>query len=241
MLGDSTLYGGSYIDQDELYSTRLEKLLNAKYPGLHIEVLAMGTNGWGPFHERGFVQRRGTFNADLAIVNLPIDDINRSLYGLMCTPFTSVQSPPHFALEEVVNHYAWEFKKNRAGLDAKWEAEQSQIGIQEYGHLADDLQAHGLEVMFACLPSRDAGMNREASKQETLWRGQLEATLAKRNVSMSFPQGLFVGKGDEKQIYHDDVHLNAPGHKIYADFLCKHVSECSKSINAFLLKYGSKQ
>src|SRR5262249_55223140 len=94
MLGDSTLYGGSYIDQEDLYSSRVRRQLQESgFPG-PVEVLAMGCNGWGPFHERGYIKAFGTFDADLTIVHLPIDDINRPLYGLMSVPFFAADAPP---------------------------------------------------------------------------------------------------------------------------------------------------
>ncbi|HEX3345363.1 MAG TPA: hypothetical protein VHS09_12355, partial [Polyangiaceae bacterium] len=69
MIGDSTLYGGSYIDQEDMYATQVQKQLTALgLPG-KVEVLAMGCNGWGPFHERGFVKRYpDAFQADLTLV-----------------------------------------------------------------------------------------------------------------------------------------------------------------------------
>ncbi len=236
MLGDSTLYGGSYLDQRDLYSSRLERLLNSRPGSPHVEILAMSANGWGPFHEHGFIKRFGTFNADLVIVNLPIDDINRALYGLMSTPFSAVQTPPRMALEEVLIHYVWEYRKDRSGLDAKYEARQSQIGIEEYRSLAEDLQSRGAEVMFACLPSRIAGMGSQPESQEAIWRRQLDSALATRSVTMSYPIGLFVGKGTPEQLYHDDVHLNKLGHKFYADFLALRIATASTNYQKFVAR-----
>ncbi len=61
MIGDSTLYGGSYVDQADTYSTQVQNRLNGAgspktSPPGKVEVLAMGCNGWGPFHERGFIK-----------------------------------------------------------------------------------------------------------------------------------------------------------------------------------------
>ena len=67
LLGDSTLYGGSYIPNEKLYARRLEKLLNERGGAGH-EVLNMGVNGWGPYQELGYVQRFGTFGARLAVI-----------------------------------------------------------------------------------------------------------------------------------------------------------------------------
>lgn len=69
MLGDSTLYGGSYIDQPDLYARRLEERLRER-SGAPVQVLNMGVNGWGPFHELGWVERHGSPGASLANITL---------------------------------------------------------------------------------------------------------------------------------------------------------------------------
>lgn len=223
MLGDSTLYGGSYVDQDDLYSTRVRKQLNdLGFPG-PVEVLAMGCNGWGPFHERGYLKAFGTFDADLTLVHLPIDDINRPLYGLMSVPFFAADAPPRLALEEVANHFMWRYRSSHAGLGASWEARQSLLGIAEYGRLVDDLEAAGSEVMVFVLPSRSAGMGGRESHREAEWRAELEAEIDKRGVETHFAKGHFAGRGKPDEIYHDDVHLEPQGHRLYADFVASRI------------------
>jgi hypothetical protein len=221
MLGDSTLYGGSYIDQEDLYASRVRKALNAPGAGAPgpVEVLAMGCNGWGPFHEHAFVERSGTFDADVVMIQLPIDDINRPLYGLMSVPFFSVQSPPTLALEEVMNHLMWRYRSAHAGLDEAYEAKQSQHGIKEYGALVDDLKGRGTEVMMFVLPTRSPGMGGEESPRESRWRGQLERTVVEKGAKAFFAKGHFAGKGNVDAIYHDNVHLEVPGHHLYAEFI----------------------
>ena len=76
MLGDSTLYGGSYIDQSQTLCQPLGRLLNQKLSVLpnsprQVEVLCMGVNGWGPQHELAYVKEFGLFQADLVMVMGP--------------------------------------------------------------------------------------------------------------------------------------------------------------------------
>jgi hypothetical protein len=228
MLGDSTLYAGSYVDQADMYATRVQdELARAGLPG-KVEVLAMGCNGWGPFHERAFLARYpDAFQADLAMVHLPIDDVNRPLYGLMEVPFFSVQSPPRIALEEVTAHLLWRYRAGISGKDAAWEARQAPHGIREYGRLADDLAHAGTEVMFFVLPGKDAGFGRPEATRYVSWRRQLEAVLSERAVRSYYAEGWFAGRGDEAAVYHDDVHLATRGHAIYPDFIVSKIEEDS--------------
>ena len=107
MLGDSTLYGGSYIDQSQTYATRLEGLLNQK-PSLlpnsprQVEVLCMGVNGWGPQHELAYVKEFGLFHADLVMVMGPPADAYRPRYGIEQFPFFAEGHRPALRLAGIL-------------------------------------------------------------------------------------------------------------------------------------------
>jgi GDSL-like Lipase/Acylhydrolase family len=235
MIGDSTLYGGSYIDQERLYSRLVEHKLNALSSRGRVEVLAIGVNGWGPFHERGYVKRFGTFGADLAVIHLPLDDVVRPHYGLMAVPFFPADSPPRLGLEEVANHLMWRYRKVRAGRDHAWEDRQSQLGIAEYGRLADDLHEAIPEVFAAILPTIWAGIRGEELDDERRWRAQLEASFAEHGaVATYYPMRLFADQGDADALYHDDYHLEERGHAIYADFLVESLIRDSKALRSWL-------
>jgi hypothetical protein len=239
MLGDSTLYGGSYIDQEDLYASQLRARLNHRALPVttgKVEVLAMGTNGWGPFHERAYVDspRFGTFGADLVLIQMPIDDINRPLYGLMNVPFFAVQEPPVLGLEEVMNHLMWRYRMGHSGLDDEgWEARQSVHGIREYGLLVDDLQKAGCEVMVFVLPSQSAGLGGPEAPREKRWRRQLAATVGERGVRSYFAAGFFKGRGAKGDLYHDNIHLEPLGHHVYAEFLEQKITAESKRFAAW--------
>ncbi len=107
MLGDSTLYGGSYVNQDDLYARQLADALEKQFGKGKVDVLNMAANGWGPFNELGFVEEFGTFDADVAVICLPIGDIYRDLSQLMGLPYFTVRDPPRLALEELLRHLNW--------------------------------------------------------------------------------------------------------------------------------------
>ena len=234
MLGDSTQYGGSYVAQEDIYSSRIEVMLNKLGGPGKVEVLAIGANGWGPFQERGYVTKFGTFEADLALINLPLDDVNRPLYGLMDVPFFGDLNPPTLALEEFVNNLTWRYRKAHAGLGARWEAEQSPLGIAEYGRLADDLHRTVPEVYGAILPGKSSGLGGPRIDASIDWLAPLEATFKAHHVVASYPHGIFKGKGREQEIYYDDVHLNPGGHQIYAEFLLDRLLNESARLRAWL-------
>lgn len=229
MIGDSTLFGGSYVDQPELYSRRLEQQLRRMTGGRTVEVLPIGVNGWGPFHELGYIQRFGTFDADLAIITLPIGDIYRPLYGLEAMPFLNVRRPPRLALEEVLNHLAWRLRTTEIGVppveELRWQGDQ---GVHAYAGLAQLLSARGSEVMFEVLPSEIAGTTGAVSALENGNVQRLRSAVATAGpFPVAFPVGLF--RGSPGRIFHDWVHLDVDGHRWYAEYLRQEVATKSNA------------
>lgn len=220
MLGDSTQWGGSYVDQKDIYTTRLQAALDPPGNRRHVQVLSVSANGWGPFHEHGYIKKFGTFDADIAVIDMPMDDVNRPLYGLMDAPFFGDVNPPTFALEEFLNNLTWRYRKAHAGLDSRWEHEQSTLGLIEYGNLADALHASGItDIYGAILPGKVPGMGGPRYESSADWFEPLRDVFTAHRVTTLYPQGLFKGVGTPEEIYYDDVHLNPKGHAIYAEFL----------------------
>jgi hypothetical protein len=217
MIGDSTLYGGSYVDQPKLYSRLLEDRLRRAAGGRPVEVMAIGVNAWGPFHELGYLKRFGTFDADLVMVNLPILDIYRPQYGLSEVPFFRFDQPPRLALEEMFGHLTWRFRAAMVGPQTpEQEAWNGARGLAAYAELAQLAGGGGKRpVLFEVLPSATAGVDGRPAESETRDVQRLRAAVPGSPVS--YPTGMFRTLGG--QAYHDSAHLNASGHAAYAPYL----------------------
>lgn len=240
MLGDSTLWGGSYIDQPQLYARLLEARLNqAAGAGRRVEVLNMGVNGWGPFHKSGFVETFGTFGADLVLVCLPHNDVDRDRYGLMSVPFFHAGTPPLLALEEVLMHTAWRYRRQRIVFGPEWLQAQRLLGEREYERLALLLRdgpaegGGGAEVFMEVLPSRRVGLGGEAEPIERQVVGQLMARMQGLGIPAHYPQGLFKDRGPVDELYHDEEHLHWRGHAVYAAYLAERIGADSGRFKAW--------
>jgi len=260
MLGDSTLWGGSYIDQDAMYARILEHKLGDAAAGGKVEVLNMGVNGWGPFHERGFVDAFGTFGADLVLVCMPYDDLDRDRYTLMSLPYFSEGRPPRLALEEVVMHTMWRYRRERVRVDRQWRLKQRELGLAAYESLGvllkeggagdgadpNAAKSAGAEVVFEILPSKAMGLEVAAEDPDAL-RVEREVVprlvqaLEKKGIAAHYPAGLFVGKGRPDELYHDEVHLHWKGHAVYADFLFDQITRTSVSFAKWVSEQRAKK
>ena len=232
MLGDSTLYGGSYIDQSELYARRLQQQLAEIAGERPVEVLNMGVNGWGPFHKLGYLARYGTFEADLTLICLPYGDTRRPLSRLAAVPYLPAHSPPSFAFEEIAHHLAWRWRNEAIGSPSKEErARRSVVGVSAYRRLADTL-AEKSEVMIEVLPSWGAATRDTVGATEKSEVARLRAAV--RGYPLGFPAGFMRHQSPDAALYHDGVHLDVDGHRIYAGYLVGRVREQSQRWRDFM-------
>ncbi|MGD1899549.1 MAG: SGNH/GDSL hydrolase family protein [Phormidesmis sp.] len=114
LLGDSLANGNWWTDQDDILSTAIAKSIEPNLPEAYsdIEALNASANSWGPRNELAYLERYGTFKAQVLVLLLNTDD----LFG---TEPTSLQvgrdrSYPNrnysFALTEIFSRL---FKKNQ--------------------------------------------------------------------------------------------------------------------------------
>lgn len=226
MLGDSTLYGGAYVDQADIYASRVDTLLE-KDAG-PVEILNMGVNGWGPFHEIAWVEQFGHYDADLVIITLPYADVFRPMTPLTSKPYLT--SKPTFALQEVAHHLMWRARNTAIGKpDSKLREAQGKRGVVAYSNLANRLRLKGAEVMIEVLPSRTAGTQDAAKDKEQGWVTLLQYQLGAH--PFGFPVGLFKAEGEAA--YHDFVHLSGVGHARYAAYLNTRIRQTSEAFKRF--------
>ena len=229
MLGDSTLYGGSYLDQNQTYASRLEELLNQKLSALphsprQVEVLSMGVNGWGPQHELAYVQEFGLFHADLVMVMGPPADAYRPLYGIAHLPFYVEGHRPRFAWQEFWDHLLWMYERRLTRPDESFksspaEGEVLAEGVAAWLGIATMAQAQRARVDFELLPNADEAREGKTGESTEKVLDALLPELAQSRVAQAYPLQLFQSNRGVGNLYHDGAHLNASGHKIYALYL----------------------
>ena len=79
LLGDSIANGGWWTDDEATMGALLERGLMQRLPAQvrdrPIEVLNASANSWGPRNELGYLQRFGTFSAQVVVLLLNTDDL----------------------------------------------------------------------------------------------------------------------------------------------------------------------
>ncbi len=236
LLGDSTL-AGTWVANEELYSSLLQSTLNAAAGAQVFEVLNMGVNGWGPFHELGYVKKFGTFDADVAVICGPVWNCQRPLYGLERMPYYPAARPPRLALERVLYDLCWRYRARRLGPSPSSQTEeQRRLGIEAYAELARLLQQHGAEVFMEMLPSPSATLGLADDVPAQQMAAQIAERLGQLGVSVKCAGPIFKGVKPANKVYHDGAHFDRLGHRLYADYLADRLRTNSSRISKALAR-----
>jgi lysophospholipase L1-like esterase len=239
MLGDSTL-AGTKVSNNELYSSLLQDKLNQAAGSPIFEVMNMGVNGWGAQHEYAFVRKFGNFDADLVIICGPVYNCYRWRYGLESLPFLPEGHPPRLALEHVAYQLLWQYRTKCLGPNpamlpdaAPLEAEK---GIEAYGLMTEFLQQKGSEVIAEMLPINTVTLGQKDDPHSWELIERIKAPLQQTGAKASMAGPIFRGVPDPKKIYHDRVHFDVEGHRLYAEYLFEQVRKNSTKVQQTLQK-----
>jgi hypothetical protein len=219
----------------------LEKKLNEAAASARFQVMNVGVNAWGPFHERGFVRKFGTFQADVAIICGPIYNCYRPLYGLESMPFFPARRPPRLALEHVAYTLLWQYRERVLGpapyyATSETATTQALKGVEAYGDMAEFLQKSDAETMFQMLPNMRATLGQPVDPADPaqMLMEKVRERVKALGVYANLVGPIFRGVTPANEIYHDGVHFDRLGHRLYADYLFEQLREHSPRVKKAL-------
>jgi hypothetical protein len=217
-LGDSIPYGGSYIDNQDLFSTLAFK--NNK----NIETANAGVNAWGVLNVHGLIKNLDFMPADIYITVVPEGDFYRGLSRIGGQPFWT--RAPRLAIEEAFQHliYLLSLKKN-AELNIRQlsYAEQEKIAnlaalaLKEYDLY---LKNHHHQHYIFITPTQAEVVNNDKNDklvQNALEKNQLDYIYIKNKIPNTLTQT------QKTNLFHDSVHLSKTGHQLWAQIIEKEV------------------
>jgi hypothetical protein len=244
MIGDSTLFGGEYLTNEQTYAGLVESRLNQRYggSGRSYEVLPIGTNAWGPLHQLGWVEKYGTFHSDLTMVTTPAGDIERPKYLVDGTRY--MVRKPVLAWETIGTWGCWYgHRKIGVGNHGPFVSEeetlmQHELGVRAFVDLGKLIKKSCPEVLFESLPQMTWGQvslegRLEEGSQFKVCFDRLLPEMRAAGFDVGYPIELFKGKGTQKEIYHDEAHLEVKGHAIYADYLISRILAMSPGFRKY--------
>lgn len=218
-LGDSVTYGGSYIDNQDLFSSLTFK------DKPHIETANAGVNAWGILNIHGLIKHLDFRPADVYITLVPEGDFYRGLSRIGGQPFWS--RSPKLAIEELFQHliYILSLKKNAelnirtlSSLEQEKTASLAAEALKEYDVY---LKQHGHQHYIFITPTLAQVLNHADNDpivQKALSDHQIQFTYLRDKIPAH------LSPTQIKNLFHDSIHLSKKGHQLWADIIQKEIA-----------------
>lgn len=210
-LGNSVTYGGSYIDNDELFSSLVfkddPKIISA----------SGGVNGWGVGNIHGLLVKNGFFPAKQYVSVLLEGDFHRGVALINGDYF--VTKKPYSAIHEVLNHYLTSYMHNQQGhfTGDFMKIRRMKLLVQEDAmrklkEVDDRLKTQGFTHSIFISPTADQ-VFRGKSIDHDLVNLANKYELKLNYLLDEVREG---NELKESEMFHDGVHLEVLGHLLWA-------------------------
>lgn len=224
-LGDSVLFGGTWMDQDSLASTIFSKETG-------IQMLNISAGSWGPDNCVAYLKEKGTFNAKAMVLVCSSHDA----YDVMShTPVVGIypnypNKEYHSAIIELIDRYLFPKIKHyisqaKTKLDpdetvvshivnasVKKKSKQFDPGFAQLKEIADSLHIPFIIYLHAETNEITKGQYNEMGEEIIKW--------ASTNC---IPLINGIQNGETTDMYKDVIHFNEKGQKHLANILIKNI------------------
>jgi len=234
--GDSVVYGGSYIDDDDTFSSKVcEKLISnngkKKFCGNY------GINAYGitNINER-FSSIKDKINYKYSIVLLTSGNIKRGKTSISGQPFFSKEIlPPFKGIKELLLFYVDKIRlqlrysstnKSKTETYDKYYYENNQGKVKknieiffkkQINSLFENLESEGSNYLVIYLASKNEYLN----KEEYLQKKILKNIANSKNYNL-----LIIDEFDDTKInsiFYDNIHLTKFGHKFISELIINEI------------------
>lgn len=217
--------GGLHVEQDALFGRGLEARLRDKSGARVIEVWNADVTGWGPPSMRGYVERFGSFGADVAVIVLGKNALEQPKQSLLFTPFFPADRPPRFALEEVILDGLFRYRADRTPVELPYARTLRAIGAAEVGMLARTLVSRGAEPVLVTFAQGDGASEEDRAP----FRRAIEEVESANGRALVLPES-FAGSALDPA----SSTLTRTGHAVLAERIASDLLEKSTKLRAFL-------
>lgn len=229
-VGDSVTYGGSYIDNKNLFSSKYCNIFFNK----NIRCLNNGINAWGIHNMSRFITNYDLYSnrepLKFILVILPGDE-GRNFKSFSDTPFWNNKPKQPSALNEIVKFVNWKYLvpalqiKNKKGSNKIDSVKKEKVLIQKntvWDELKYTLNKTKYPIDIIISPPRRWFESQTSKEEIKLYDNFLENLSNLEKVNKTCNLYGFLKNDYEKSFYTDGVHLSNEGHEIWA----KKIYEC---------------
>ncbi|OJV87841.1 MAG: hypothetical protein BGO43_15645 [Gammaproteobacteria bacterium 39-13] len=218
-LGDSVTYGGSYISNEELFSYQAVKDFTGYTAG------NAGVNAWGINNVHALVKEMEFLPAQIYVSVFPEGDFYRGLTRIGGQPFWTRK--PNYALEELLQYIVYQIHLqktpavNYAALEGKEKTKIIESAVSHLKRLDIYLNQNERNHLIYITPSRSQLLGLSDIDEA------IRETLEKYHVKVVYLRDHLADLPEDKikALYHDEIHLTAAGHKMWAEVIKKDLQE----------------
>lgn len=210
-LGDSVTYGGSYIDNKELFSYLAVKEFNNYQSG------NAAVNAWGVENIYGLIVESKFMPAKIYLTILTEGDFYRGLTRIAGLPFYNVK--PKFALLELWYYFCYKqnLQRYKNWLAFAAEPEKTLVvekAVNKLKEMDIFLAQQGCQHLVFISPSKAQVLN-AANKDMVVYKLLHKYDLKPIYIIDKF-QNYNLPAKTKADLFYDNIHLNKKGHEIWA-------------------------
>lgn len=209
-LGDSVTYGGSYISNNQLFSSLVAKSFTGYQGG------NAGVNAWGVENVCALVKETGFAPAEIYISTFPEGDFYRGLMRIGGQPFWTVK--PRFALEELFQFWIYRVNEQKTppiyfySLNETEKCLIAEHAVSRLKQLDDFLVNKNYLHLIFISPSRSQVLG-NATYDPCLQQLFTSYGLKVIYINDKLPKS---NDNERHQWFYDEIHLSTLGHQQWA-------------------------
>ena len=213
-LGDSVAYGGSSIDNKELFSyLALAGLKNYKSGNA-------GVKAWGVKNIHGLIVDSNFIPAKLYVTVIPEVDFSRGMTRIQGQPFFNVE--PRFALLELWYYFCYKqnnrrYKEWQYFVDKEHQEIIVEIAVKKLKEIDTFLKKQGFQHIIFISPTYEQVF--EGVPIDSLIHSLLEKYDLNPVYILDELKKYNLSEEDQKNMFYDTIHLNKRGHELWAKII----------------------
>ena len=228
-VGDSVTYGGSYIDNSELFSSKFCELLNNEFYCLN-----NGLNAWGVLNMGRFISNFGIYSrkrpSAFILVILPGDEA-RNIKSLSDTPFWDNPPKEPSALNEIIRFFTKRYflpnLKNKKDITNDLQTlEKNRIKKIQRNTICNELEIllkkSKYPINIVITPPKKWFEDNSKQKEIKIYDKYLKEISKLKVINNTCNLYDYIQFEYDEGLYVDGVHLSKKGHKMWA----KKLKEC---------------
>ncbi|MCP4106065.1 MAG: SGNH/GDSL hydrolase family protein [Desulfobacteraceae bacterium] len=224
-LGDSVTYGGSYIDNNDLFSHLAVELLNKtgkfNYTGGNAAV-----NSWGVENIYGLVRETQFLPAMTYITTLPEGDFYRGLTRIGGHFFNK---KPKLALQELWHFFCYKQNNKKYKHWTRFATESEKVyvvekAVKKLKELDLFLKEKGYKHFIFISPTKRQvleGANKDMSVYNLMIKHGLTPCYIVDDIG-----GYNMSDKEKERMFHDLTHLEEKGHEMWAKIIAAKLKSC---------------